>query len=250
MHDKPDPTPRENARRFWLFHGLVPLSLFLLSALLFEISDLDLVISDRYYDFTSGSWHLRDAWWTERLIHKAGQKLIQLIVLAALSVWALSFQIKSFRCWRRAALFLFLSIALGTGIVALGKATTNRHCPWDYDRYGGSVPYVTLLEPNPQGCSRGNCFPAGHASGGFALMSSYFIFYGRNRRLAAGGLLLGLALGMTFGFGQVARGAHFASHNIWTAAICWFSGLALYTGVFRRRLITEKMEPQEMDRSR
>jgi membrane-associated PAP2 superfamily phosphatase len=120
---------------------------------------------------------------------------------------------------------------------AFGKAAINRHCPWDYDRYGGPVPYSGLFEPAPPGCARGNCFPAGHASGGFSLMSSYFIFYGRSRGRAIAGLLAGLALGSLFGFGQVARGAHFVSHNIWTAAVCWFSALALYQWVFRGRLL-------------
>ena len=240
MNDKPHPALGENTSRFWLLHGLVPLALFLLTALLFEISDLDLIISDHYYDFTMGRWFLKDAWWTEELIHKGGRKLILLIAVAALSVWVLSFWFRRLCRWRRAVLYLFLAIGIGTGLVAFGKATINRHCPWSYDRYGGSVPYVGLFEQNPPGCGRGNCFPAGHASGGFALMSSYFIFYGRNRRLAIGGLLVGLALGTLFGFAQVARGAHFFSHSIWTAAVCWFSGLALYTVVFRRRVLTEE----------
>lgn len=219
--------------RFWLLHGLVPLALFVLLAILFEVSDLDLAISDHFFDFTNGRWFLHDAWWTEQLIHSGGRKLILVIALGSLAAWGLSFGLEALRPWRRAALYLFLSISISTGLVALGKATTNRHCPWDCDRYGGAASYTRLFEPAPPGCKRGNCFPAGHASGGFSLMSMYFIFYGRSRRRAIGGLLAGVALGSLFGFGQVARGAHFASHNIWAAAICWFTALALYTALFR-----------------
>ncbi len=226
----------ENVSRFWLYHCLVPLAFFVFLATLFEFSNIDLALSDRFYDFTNSRWFLHDAWWTEQLIHSGGRKLILVIALAALTAWGLSFRLSALRPWRRAALYFVLSIGIGTGLVALGKATTNRHCPWDYDRYGGSVPYVRLFEQNPPGCSRGNCFPAGHASGGFAMMSGYFIFYKRNRRLAIGILVLGLALGSLFGFAQVARGAHFVSHNIWTAAICWFAALLLYTTLFRGRL--------------
>jgi membrane-associated PAP2 superfamily phosphatase len=131
---------------------------------------------------------------------------------------------------------LCLSIGLGTGLVTLGKQTTNRHCPWDCDLYGGKVPYVQLFESPPAGCKEGKCFPAGHAAGGFSLMSLYFAFY-RRRRLALAGLAVGLALGALFGFGQVARGAHFVSHNIWTAAICWLVTLILYVFLFRGRLV-------------
>lgn len=227
---------RTGAKRFWLNHALVPFLLFLLLALLFELSGLDLAVSDLFYDFQTGQWPARDSWWAEHLIHRGGRKVILFIALGSLTIWGLSFLQEKLRPWRRAALYLALAIGLGTGLVALGKATINRHCPWDYDRYGGPVPYAGLFEPGLPGCKKGNCFPAGHASGGFSLMSGYFIFYGRDRRAARGALALGLALGTLFGFAQVARGAHFVSHNIWTAAVCWFSGLALSTVIFRRRL--------------
>jgi membrane-associated PAP2 superfamily phosphatase len=231
---------RAGTLRFWLYHALVPLLFFILLALLFELSDLDLAISDRFYDFQTGKWPARDSWWAEQLIHRGGRKLILLVAIGALAAWGISFLQEKLRPWRRAALYLALAIGLGTGLVALGKATINRHCPWDYDRYGGPVPYSRLFGPSPPGCKEGNCFPAGHASGGFSLMSGYFIFYSHNRRRALGGLLLGLWLGALFGFAQVARGAHFVSHNLWTAAVCWFSGLMLYTALFRRRLLPEK----------
>jgi hypothetical protein len=54
--------------------------------------------------------------------------------------------------------------------------------------------------------------------------------------VARGALLAALALGLTFGFGQWARGAHFVSHDLWSAAICWFVSLGLYLFPFRGRL--------------
>jgi membrane-associated PAP2 superfamily phosphatase len=126
---------------------------------------------------------------------------------------------------------------LGTGLTALGKTVINRHCPWDYARYGGKVPYVRLFEPPAPGYPVGHGFPAGHAAGGYALLGSYFIFYRRSRRLAMAGLFLGLTTGTVFAVGQQVRGAHFASHNLWTILLCWGSALLLYTFIFRGRIL-------------
>jgi len=223
--------------QFWIGHLVVPLLLFFGAATLFEVSEFDLVFSDYFFDFSSMQWRYGQSWWANDLIHEAGRDLILYLGLAGVAVCLLSFRLVRLRPWRRAALFFCLCIALGTGIVALGKQIINRHCPWDYERYGGSVPYTRLFEAPPAcGGEVGNCFPAGHASGGFAMMGVYFILVGRNRRLAMAALLLGIGLGTVFGFGQLVRGAHFFSHNLWTAVICWFSSLLLYVFVFGGRV--------------
>jgi len=231
---------------FWLWHGLLPLLLFVLLAALFELTDLDLLLSDSWYDPAAG-WVYKRSWWAEGVIHQGGKNLVLAAALAALAAWGFSFRLSRLRPWRRPALFLLLSIGLGTGSVALGKATINRHCPWDYDRYGGVVPYVRLFEPVPAGHKPGHGFPAGHASGALSLTGGYFIFYGRNRRRALAVLSTGLLLGAAFGFGQLVRGAHFVSHNLWSAAICWLVALLLYVFVFRGRLHPEPAPLTEGD---
>ena len=220
--------------RFWLYHAVYPFLLFVLSAFLFEKSDLDLSLSDRFFDFQKQAWTFKDSWWAEGLIHLQGRKLALALFLVPLSVWAFSFFKETWKPWRRSALYLVLAIGLGTGSVALVKEVVNRHCPWDIDRYGGDIPYGKLFDPLPPSCRKGNCFPAGHASAGFSLMSGYFIFYRRDQRKALALLAFGLLVGSLFGFAQVARGAHFVSHNIWSLALCWFVGLGLYAGPFRR----------------
>lgn len=223
-------------RRFWLFHGLLPLCLFVILAGMLHLTEWDLRLSDLFYDFRLHLWPYKHSWWVSGLIHEKGKFVPVIAGGAALFVFGWSFVGPSVRSCRGSALFLCLAIGLSTGTVALGKATINRHCHWDYDRYGGEVPYTKLFEPTPRGCKPGHGFPAGYASGALSLMSSYFIFYGRNRRRALSGLAAGLLLGGVFGFGQLARGAHFVSHNIWSAAICWFVALFLYVAVFGMRL--------------
>jgi membrane-associated PAP2 superfamily phosphatase len=67
----------------------------------------------------------------------------------------------------------------------------------------------------------GGCFPAGHASTGFAFLGGYFAYRGsepgRARAWLVGGLTAGLVLGLT----QQMRGAHFMSHTLWSGWVCW-----------------------------
>ena len=176
-------------------------------AFLSEVTGLDHFLSDAWYDPARG-FVLRHSWWAEGLIHDGGRILVALAGIAALLVWILR--------KRRAALYLFAAIALSTGTVAILKAMSGRPCPWDLERYGGAG-------------SAGGCFPSAHAATGYSLMALYFVL--RGRRLA--GLLLGFGLGTLFGFGQIVRGAHFLSHNLWSAAVCWAVAVALYEGPFR-----------------
>lgn len=236
-------TPSLRSPRFWLYHALLPVLLLGMAITLLELTGLDLLLSDPFFDPARGGWYLKQNWWTEQLIHRDGRALIAAIGAGSLLGWIGSFRSDALRPWRRAALYLTLCIALGTGLVAVGKAAINRHAPWDYQRYGGAIPYVGLFVPPEPGYPAGHDFPAGHASGGFALMGSYFIFYRSNRRRAWAGLAAGLLLGSIFGVGQQLRGAHFASHNLWTILVCWSTALLLYAGVFRGNIIAPKGTP-------
>ena len=85
------------------------------------------------------------------------------------------------------------------------------------DRYGGPEPTLTVMEALLQLDGHGQCFPAGHASGGFYLFAWAVAVAGFSptgaRVIAAAGLLSGLVMGLT----RVAQGAHFLSHVLWSA---------------------------------
>jgi membrane-associated PAP2 superfamily phosphatase len=81
-----------------------------------------------------------------------------------------------------------------------------------------------------------HCFPAAHASSGYALAALYFLLRERNRRAARLGLALGLGMGVVFGLAQQSRGAHFVSHDIWSAMLVWTVSSLLYTYSFKARL--------------
>ncbi|HEY6125022.1 MAG TPA: phosphatase PAP2 family protein, partial [Steroidobacteraceae bacterium] len=81
--------------------------------------------------------------------------------------------------------------------------------------------------------ARAQCFPGAHASSGYALFAFYFVFRDRSRRVARWLLAAAIAVGVAFSIGQEARGAHFLSHDLASAAIVWFVQLALYRRILK-----------------
>jgi len=124
--------------------------------------------------------------------------------------------------YRKGMVTVSLSLILVPAIAAGLKATTNVACPRDLTSFGGSIPYVRLFDHYPAGekpQERQRCYPAGHASGGFALMSLFFLFHSaRNRNRA---LIFGIATGWLMGIYKMLIGDHFLSHTIVTMLLAW-----------------------------
>jgi len=226
----------ERFSAFW--HIWFPGMLFAALVLVFELTDLDLYCSDLFYDFSRGQFYWKRTWWANDLIHKGGYFAIEGLVIFALALLVLSFLKRGPRLVnaQRALTFFLLSVAIGPGTVATWKQVSNRPLPVEVQRYGGKAPYIKLFHGTHRGSKRFKGFPAAHASGGYSLMALYFILRKRGRRAALAGLALGLAVGTVFAFGQQVRGVHFASHNVWAAAICWYGSLLLFLFPFRRNV--------------
>jgi membrane-associated PAP2 superfamily phosphatase len=130
--------------------------------------------------------------------------------------------------WRRPAVALLLSVLLSTSIVALLKSATQMDCPWDLLGYGGQRPFIDLFATRPAGLPAAACFPAGHASAGYAWVALYFFAGAVRPRWRIAGLCTGLAAGLVFGFAQQLRGAHFLSHDLASLMVCWLVALATH----------------------
>lgn len=206
---------------------LIALAIAAALLLLFETTSLDTAISALFYDVDSRTFPWRYDWFLEVVMHRLAKNLLWAFGLLCLAGWMLSFALARLRPLRRRLLFLTLALGLGPAAVAGLKVLTDKHCPWDLEMYGGRLPYVRLLEPAPQDVPPGRCFPGGHASGGFALMSFWFVWRRERPRAAVAALGLGFACGFALGFGRIMQGAHFLSHNLWAAWVCWMVALAL-----------------------
>lgn len=185
-------------------------------------------IADRVFAAEGGVWSLRQHPLTELLIHRGGRLLGQLGGLAALGAWLSTFAWTTLRAWRRPLAGLLASVLLSTGLVAALKRLLAIDCPWDLVRYGGTRPMLLPFQPFPTEAAVGHCFPAAHASVGYAWVALYFFLLRVRPQWRIAGLAIGLGLGAVFGVSQQLRGAHFLSHDIVSLALCWLVALALH----------------------
>jgi membrane-associated PAP2 superfamily phosphatase len=232
-----DSAQPESATIFWRRHAWWPLLAFAVVFGTLEVFSLDRVLARQwYFNVHTAQWLGAGPgeWWAHGLVHNGGRWVVRGIAAAALAIWALSFALASLREWRRTAGFVLLSMLLAVLVVGGLKLVTNVDCPWSLTGFGGHNPYIALFADRPDALARAQCFPGAHSSSGFALVCFYFAFRDRSRRLAYWLLGIALAVGIAFSIGQEARGAHFLSHDLASAAIVWFLQLGLYARFLRR----------------
>lgn len=231
-------------------HAFWPALAFAAAFAIIAAFDLDRRISHAwFYDISSGTWSGQGAgaWWAKDLAHSGGRWLVRLVAFVALLFWLLSFRLPRLLRLRRPAAYAFLAILVATVLVGSLKAVTNVDCPWDLAEFGGDRPFVELLADRPDWLPRAACFPGAHASSGFALMFGYFLLREHSRRASRLALVAGASVGLAFAFAQEARGAHFVSHDLASAAIVWFVQLLMYRMMLAHRgLATDDAAPRRL----
>ena len=125
---------------------------------------------------------------------------------------------------RRRSIYLLACLALVSVVCTQLRSVTHMGTPIDLKLYGGAWDHLLLFQRKPLNYPS-HAFPAGHASGGFALLGLYWALPIARRNL---GLAIGLGLGCWMGLYQIARGEHFLSHSLATATLAWLicAGLA------------------------
>jgi len=188
---------------------------------LFHAVEIDLWVQDRLYNFGTDSWLVHRKAPLPRMLFYTGPKyVLGAFAAACVVIICLSFRLDKYRPHRRACLVFALSLAAVPLAIAGLKDVTNIYTPAQTQRYGGRAPYVRLFErypPDFHDTRRGRGYPAGHASGGFALMGGWFALRRRwSKRLA---LAAGLAAGWTMGIYQTVNGQHYLSHTVVTMCL-------------------------------
>nr|WP_298411766.1 phosphatase PAP2 family protein [uncultured Halomonas sp.] len=200
---------------------------FLMLVFRFQYCGVDFAIADWLYRLEGNEWALKHQLITEELLHDGGRVVSQTMGAITIAGLIISTVLPSLRIWRRPLAYLVLSVLLSTLSISALKQLVSMDCPWDLARYGGDLPFIGLFESRPANLPDTACFPAGHASAGYAWLALYFFFAATLPRWRWLGLSVGLSMGLFFGFAQQLRGAHFLSHDLWTLMICWTISLLL-----------------------
>lgn len=206
--------------------------LFILNLMVIQYTDFDLFVQDYVYNFQAGKWPLEDVHshygWLLYTGIKVGLAGFAVLLMA---LFALSYK-SSFaflRQYRRSFACVVISMLFCPLIASMGKQVTNVYCPYQIERYGGTMPYVKPLSSYSAGFKqekRGMGFPAGHAAGGFALLSLFFVSKHRKIQLLLGGA--GLTVGIFMGVYQILRGEHYIGDTLVTVLGCLLFNLLLF----------------------
>ncbi len=252
--------PHSRPLNFWICLGIPAVTALIL--VLLELTSVDMDLARLAFDPTAGAFIGRHSYFLEDVLHDRAKQVVMAIGVLAMISFAASFKVERLMPWRRELGCLVLSMALATGFVTPLKVVTSVQCPWSLTEFGGQETYSELLSPRPETDKPGRCWPGGHAATGFTLFALFFMFRDRKPRLAKAGLILAFTLGSIFSVGRMLQGAHFLSHNLWTAVFCWLICLGVYYFVLYRpeykRSLTEHggtteshcvSVPQEVDQT-
>lgn len=210
---------------FWFRVGVLLPAAFAACALLCRYSGLDAALSNYFYDAEQHRFLVDSKGWIELLGHRIGKSVVLACWMLLLAAAIAAPKLPRLARHRRLAWTLVLAMALGPLVVTLLKDINSHACPWSLKAYGGAAEYTaSWFVPRVEA---GRCFPGGHAAGGFSIVAVAFAgAVLRRSGLIRAGLWLGLGVGAAFSILQVAKGAHFMSHNLWAAAIdLWMAGL-------------------------
>ena len=184
--------------------------------LLWDASGLDLSAARLFASAQGFAW--RDSFVASTVLHDGG-RLGAWVVLAALV----------FAAWRpgvggpgraERARWIGVMLLCILAVPAL-KRFSATSCPWDLAEFGGVARHVSHWQFGVADGGGGRCFPSGHAVAAFGFIGQYFLWRDHDARRARAWLAAVLGVGLVFGAAQLARGAHFPSHTLWSAWLCW-----------------------------
>lgn len=226
MHSQATATVERGAA--YLRRDLITAAMLLIALLAWDVAGWDLAATRVFGGLHGFAW--RESVLTSGVLHQGG-RLFGWAVFAALvwNVWkplpglgGSNAMPRRLRLW-----WVFATVVCLLLIPALKRGSLSS-CPWDLQEFGGIARYVSHWRWGVGDGGPGRCFPSGHASAAFAFIGGYFALREQHGRLARSFLIAACSLGAVFGLAQMARGAHYPSHTLWTAWICWSTSLLLY----------------------
>ena len=224
------------------------LCLTMIATLTIEHSRLDVYISGLFY--TNGQWLLEKGVQPYALIFYNGPKLL-LILLAVYLMIVLMIKYRQpsrtipsehpyqFDKWRnplsvREISYLLIVLIGVPTVIATLKGVTHVSCPNQLSLFNGDLPYLNLwqdiISRTPV-----RCFPAAHASAGFALYG--FAYLPSFQRYRVKIIMVASLLGWTMGLYKMAIGDHFFSHTLVSMLLAWTLACAIATIFFAKHYV-------------
>ncbi|WP_460088360.1 phosphatase PAP2 family protein [Pseudomonas sp. H1_B04] len=232
--------PASRPLNFWVALGLP--AVVAATLVLLELTTLDMDVAKLFYDPMAGGFIGRHSFFLEDILHDRAKEAVIVFSVLAILGFISSFFITRLKPFKRELGCLVLSLALATSFVTPMKAVTAVQCPWSLKEFGGKETYSELLSPRPATDKPGRCWPGGHAATGFTLFALFFVLRDRRPRLARQALIFAFTLGTVFSLGRMMQGAHFFSHNVWTAVFCWLISLGGYYYIlYRPAVMTDRV---------
>ncbi|OEO24883.1 phosphatidic acid phosphatase [Pseudomonas sp. J237] len=259
--------PTSSSRTFYLFNVWLPLLCAVAIFVIFDMTNIDVAISNWFYDPATHSFVLQHSVLFEKATHKwpriipnwTGEfaiigSLLSFVwpllskgqhpkMLGTLQRFKLAGPLRWFAEHRRDLLFIVVSFAITTGFIHYFKSHTSIYCPVETTLYGGLQAKMEWYENftllNKAG--DGRCWPGGHASGGFTMLALYFV--ARRYRWQHAYKLLGaiMLLGFIFGTTRVFQGWHYMSHTFWSGVVVWFSMLLTSLAFYGREALQQPL---------
>lgn len=189
-------------------------------------------VTAHYFNDQLQAFPLRDSWLLKSLLHDTGKLVPVGVALLLLCIRIHGHASHSrWHGWRSDVVYALMVLLISTGIAGALKDNVPLACPWSLAEYGGSKVHFKMAAwlsgLIPAGVGAGHCWPSGHAAGAFGMIGLYFVMRTRGHETALPLLFVLVGWGALSGWAQIARGAHFISHVLWSAAICWAVAVSL-----------------------
>jgi membrane-associated PAP2 superfamily phosphatase len=196
-------------------------------------------VQQKFFDSARQQWLWdRDEPISKFLLYDGIKGALIIYALSLALILALPKLRRRVRTYIRPLLVALLSIIIVPAIVAELKTLTDVPCPRSIQGFNGHLPHVSVLDAWPEGTRPDEiqrCFPASHASGGFALMALVLLGRSRRQRLA---IAIGtLAVGWIMGGYKMLIGDHFLSHTIASMLLAWLIISLITAVVYAKRQV-------------
>ncbi|WP_434673485.1 phosphatase PAP2 family protein [Pseudomonas sp. R1-15] len=243
------------------FYGLnlgIPLACAAVVFLLFDLTRIDITISNLFYDPLHQVFPLGHVRLFEQITHKWARAIPNWTGEAAVIGAVLSFlwplltpekrpgllrvldrtrlakPLRFAYKHRRDFLYVVFAFSLSTGVIHYLKGHTSVYCPVETSQYAGKIEHKEWFQNFDllKVAGDGRCWPGGHASGGFTLLALYFVARRYRWRHSKAVMYGALALGLVYGTTRVLQGWHYMSHTFWAGIFvwlsCWLMALVFY----------------------